>query len=203
MEAVVRERILESVPALIVGILLLLLANTGASAAALPGAGWKDTQGIAHSAEAWKSKRAIVLVFVTVDCPITNSYIPELNRIEAKYEGRGVQLFAVQGDPTQNAGSLRAYARDYAYSFPLLLDPDLTLAKYTGATTMPEAAVLSPQGGLLYLGRIDDRYVDFGKQRPRAKQLDLRNTLDAVLAGKPVPEARTRALGCAIPEKSL
>ena len=103
----------------------------------------------------------------------------------------------------KNADNLRAYAKDYAYRFPLLLDPELKLASFSGATTMPEAAVLSPAGGVLYLGRIDDRYVDFGKQRPHATELDLRNTLDAILAGKPVPAARTRALGCAIPGKNL
>jgi peroxiredoxin len=203
MEGVVKQRVLEAVPSLIAATLLLLLANTGASAVALPKFSLTDTRGGIHSPEEWKSKRAIVLVFVTVDCPITNSYVPELNRIDAAYGPRGVQLFAVQGDPTQKAETLRAYTKEYAYSFPLLLDPDLTLAKWTGATTMPEVAVLSPEGEVLYLGRIDDRYVDFGKQRPRAKQLDLRNTLDALLAGKPIPEARTRALGCAIPGKNL
>jgi peroxiredoxin len=203
MENAMRERVMEAVPSMVAGALLLLLANTGASGTPPPDFSLRDTGGNVHSPRDWKSKRAVVLVFVTVDCPITNSYVPELNRINAEYAPRGIEVFAVQGDASQNAENLRAYAKEYAYSFPLLLDPNLTMAKWTGATTMPEVAVLSPSGEVLYLGRIDDRYVDFGKQRPQAKQHDLRNALDALLSGKPVPEARTRALGCAISAKAI
>jgi hypothetical protein len=58
--------------------------------------------------------------------------------------------------------------------------------------------VLTPKGELLYLGRIDNRLEDFGKQRVQVTEFDLRTSLDAILAGKPVPKARTKALGCAI-----
>jgi peroxiredoxin len=203
MENTLRERAMEAIPSLIAGALLLLLANTGALGTPPPDFSLRDTDGRVHSPKEWKLKRAVVLVFVTADCPITNSYVPELNRIDADYAPRGVEVFAVQGDATQKAETLRGYAKEYAYSFPLLLDPNLTLAKWTGATTMPEAAVLSPSGEVLYLGRIDDRYIDFGKQRPRAKQQDLRNALNALLSGQSIPEARTRALGCAISGKTI
>jgi hypothetical protein len=96
---------------------------------------------------------------------------------------------------------VRGHAKDYAYTFPYLFDPDESLATYTGATSTPEAAVLSPSGELLYLGRIDNRLEDFGKQRTQVTEFDLRDTLDAVLSGKPVPHARTKALGCAITRK--
>ena len=66
----------------------------------------------------------------------------------------------------------------------------------------PEAAVLSPSGQLLYLGRIDNLLEDFGKQRTRVSEFDLRDTLDAIVSGKPVPHARTKALGCAITRKN-
>ena len=68
-------------------------------------------------------------------------------------------------------------------------------------STTPEAAVLSPGGELLYLGRIDNRLEDFGKQRVRVSAFDLRDTLEAILNGRAVPHARTRALGCAITRK--
>jgi len=51
---------------------------------------------------------------------------------------------------------------------------------------------------VLYLGRIDNRVEDFGKVRIQATEFDLRDALDAVLAGRPVPHPRTHALGCAI-----
>jgi hypothetical protein len=68
----------------------------------------------------------------------------------------------------------------------------------TGAATIPEAAVLAPDGTLLYLGRIDNRVEDFNIRRPEPTKFDLREALDALLSGKPVPHPRTKAFGCAI-----
>jgi hypothetical protein len=80
----------------------------------------------------------------------------------------------------------------------VLRDPDHDLVRLAGATITPEAAVFVQGREMVYRGRIDDRYVDFGMTRTKATTHDLRNTLDAVLAGKPVPAARTRAIGCYI-----
>ena len=67
---------------------------------------------------------------------------------------------------------------------PVLLDPKQLLVRLTGATATPEAAVLSNDGQLLYLGRIDNRVADFDKRRPAATESDLRNAIDAVLAAR-------------------
>jgi hypothetical protein len=112
-----------------------------------------------------------------------------------------VAFYGVQGDATVSEPDVRRHVKDYAYSFPYLFDPDESLATFTGATATPEAAVLSPTGELLYLGRIDNRLEDFGKQRAQVTEYDLRDTLEAILNGKPAPRARTKALGCAITRK--
>jgi hypothetical protein len=96
---------------------------------------------------------------------------------------------------------VRKHVKEFAYTFPYLLDPKESLAAFTGATTTPEAAVLSPAGDLLYLGRIDNRLEDYGKQRVQITEFDLKDALDAILAGKPVVRARTKVLGCAITPK--
>ena len=76
-------------------------------------------------------------------------------------------------------------------------DPDLALVKFTGATITPEAAVVVG-GKVVYRGRIDDRYVDLGVERPSPTTHDLVDALTAVLAGKPVARATTQAVGCFI-----
>ncbi len=156
-----------------------------------------------HTRAEWNGKRAVVLLFVTTDCPLSNAYVPELNRIEDAYASRGVAFYAVQGDATISLDQVRKHVKEFAYKFPYLLDPKESLAAFTGATTTPEAAVLSPRGELLYLGRIDNRLEDFGKQRVQITEFDLRDTLDAILAGKPVPRARTKAIGCSITPSQL
>jgi thiol-disulfide isomerase/thioredoxin len=157
-----------------------------------------DTAGVSHSSADWARAHAVVLYFVATDCPIANSYVPEMNRIHDAYAPKGVEFFAVQSDVSAAPDAVAKYATDFGYAYPMLLDPEQQLVRFTGASVTPQVAILSPEGKLLYLGRVDNRVADFGKQRPRATVADLRNSLDAVLAGKPVPEARTRSVGCAI-----
>jgi len=160
-----------------------------------------DTAGHTHTPAEWSGKRAVVLFFLTTDCPLCNNYVPELNRIAQAFSPRGVAFYGVQGDATIPDTDVRKHVDDYAYTFPYLFDPQESLAAFTGARATPEAAVLSTAGELLYLGRIDNRLEDFGKQRVQVTEFNLRDTLEAVLAGKAVPHARTKALGCAITRK--
>jgi peroxiredoxin len=181
--------------------LLLALALAGARTI-LPAFSLADTQGQTHTSAEWSGKRAVVLFFLTTDCPLCNNYVPELNRLAKTYMPRGVAFYGVQGDATIGPADVKKHVQEFGYTFPYLFDPEESMATYTGATATPEAAVLSPAGQLLYLGRVDNRLEDFGKQRTQVTEFDLRDTLDAVLEGKPVPHARTKALGCAITRKN-
>ena len=174
------------------------LAVAALAVAAVPQMRFRDTVGGMHTTAEWSGAKAILLFFVMTDCPVANSYVPEMNRIRAAYAPRGVRVYAVQTDTTVPDTAVAAYAREYQYSFPMLLDPRQQLVTLAGATMVPQAAVLAPDGRVLYLGRIDDRVVDFGKQRPQATEADLREALDAVLAGKTVPHPFTKSVGCAI-----
>jgi thiol-disulfide isomerase/thioredoxin len=173
--------------------LSILLAITAVAHPALQFA-LRDTEGVEHTPHEWAQARAVV----TTDCPLSNGYAPEMIRIAQAYAPRGVLTYAVQGDTTIPVEEVRRHAREYGYSFPALLDPRQVLARHTGATVTPEAVVLSGDGAVLYLGRIDNRVEDFGKTRIEATEFDLREALDAVLAGRAIPHPRTRALGCAI-----
>jgi hypothetical protein len=161
-----------------------------------------DTQGAPHTPAELARAKAAVVFFVTIDCPIGNSYVPEMNRLHESYAPKGVLFWAVQADPTVPAAAVAGYAAGFHYTFPLLLDPAQVLVRHTGATVTPQAAVLSPEGKVLYLGRIDNRVEDFGRARQKATVPDLRNALDAVLSGRPVSPDRTKSIGCSIPRTS-
>jgi len=180
----------------------ILVAGAILSASAWAGDGpqfaLRDTNNVIHSSGEWNGKRAVVAFFTTTDCPLSNGDVPEMNRIRHSYEDRGVAFYAVQADTTITETEVVAHAKAFQFSFAVLLDPKQVLVKLTGATIIPEAAVLSSAGNLLYLGRIDNRVEGFDTQRPQATQFDLRDALDAVLAGKPAPHPRTKAFGCAI-----
>jgi hypothetical protein len=121
-----------------------------------------------------------------------------MNRTRQDYEARGVAFYAVQADTTIADPDVLQHTKDYEFSFPVLFDPHQVLARMTGATTIPSAAVLTAEGMLLYLGRIDNLVEDFNVRRQAPTKFDLREALDAVLAGKTVANPRTKAFGCAI-----
>jgi peroxiredoxin len=166
--------------------------------AALPDFRLRDTTGAVHTPAEWIGRKAVVLFFTTVDCPVANSYVPEMNRIRDAYAARGVLFLAVQADTTVAEPDVVRYARDFRYTFPVVLDPQQVLVRLTGASVTPQAAMVTGDGRLLYLGRVDNRVEDFGSQRQTATVLDLRDAIDAALAGKPVAHPATKSIGCAI-----
>ena len=138
-----------------------------------------------------------VLVFTTTDCPISNRYAPEIKRLAELYAGR-VQFRLVYPVPSDSEAMIREHVGKFGYPAPWQRDEQQLLVKRTGVTVTPEVAVVDSRGTLLYRGRIDDRYITFGKDRPRPTVRDLERSLDAILAGKPVPVTQTQAIGCII-----
>lgn len=145
-----------------------------------------------------QGKVAAVLFFVTTDCPISNRFAPEINRICRDYKARKLAFYVVQVDASLSAEQATSHARLYGFSAPVLLDRRHALVKMCGARITPEVAVLSTQGKILYRGRIDDRYASLGKPRLQPGKRDLRLALEAVCAGNPVATPRTTATGCTI-----
>ncbi len=134
-----------------------------------------------------------VFLFITTDCPIANSFAPEIKRIVAEYQARGVAFALVYTDGTPEA--VRKHAAEYGYESPVRIDAGRVLARQYGVTVTPEAVVVS-QGARVYRGRIDDRYLAPGQYRLKPTTRELRDALDAVLAGRPVAVAETKAAGC-------
>jgi peroxiredoxin len=178
--------------------------NAVQKSAASADAGWSeklvDLDGRELKFEGEAGTKAVAFVFILADCPICNAYVPELNRLHAAFASRGVWLVLVHADATVAADKAREHAREFALQMPVVLDPKHDLVNKAGATIAPEAAVFSPAGELLYRGRIDNQYAGLGKRRAVVTAHDLQDALEAVLAGKPIPEPRTVAIGCPIPE---
>jgi hypothetical protein len=113
--------------------------------------------------------RALVLYFIASDCPISNRTLPEMLRVEHEFAARGVRFFFVYPNTTETPATIRDHRAAYSIGPNVLTDPDQRLARLTGANTTPEAAVLIPQDSTLkpvYVGRIDDRYLSIGTERP-------------------------------------
>jgi hypothetical protein len=145
-------------------------------------------------------RRASACFFITADCPIANSFAPEINRIVADYGPRGVDFSMVYTDLSLAPEAMRRHAADYGYTSPIQLDGGHALSRRHGVTVTPEVVVLNPDGTRAYRGRIDDRYLAPGKYRLQPTTRELRDAIEAVLAGRPVPVSETKAAGCPVTE---
>lgn len=141
---------------------------------------------------------ATVLLFTAVECPISDRYAPAVRRLAERYDAKGVRFWLVYPNEGETPALVQGHAASLAYGLPVVLDRVRTLTDRAGATVTPEAAVFDRAGRLRYLGRIDDRYVDFGVDRPAPTTHDLDEALSAVLAGREVARPTARAVGCAI-----
>jgi hypothetical protein len=145
--------------------------------------------------------RRIVVVFLSQECPVSNAYIPVLNKLASDFSRRGFAFVGAYVDPEAGLPALREHARAFAVSFATADDRGHGLVRAASATLTPEAVVFSGEGAVLYRGRIDDRVGDLGFARPAAAHNDLRDVLEAIAAGKSGPFPPKPGFGCFIPER--
>src|SRR5689334_22742653 len=101
-----------------------------------------DLAGVPHSVAEWQYKRAVVLLFLATDCPISSRYAPTLNRMISEYGAKKIAFYIVQSDPDLTVEAARKYAGDFAFKTAMLLDPAQTLAAKTQVKVTPTAVVL-------------------------------------------------------------
>ncbi len=142
-------------------------------------------------------KQAVVVAFLGTECPLAKLYGQRLAEMAREYEARGVAFIGVDANRQDSLAELAAFGRRIDIPFPLLKDNAAQAADLLGATRTPEVFLLNREREVVYQGRVDDQYgVGYVRDAPEAN--DLRDALDAVLAGKGVATAKTQAAGCVI-----
>ena len=142
--------------------------------------------------------KAVVFLFLSVECPISNSYAPEIRRIGAEFGPKDVLIKLIYPNVDETAEAVKKHVKEFDLPFPALRDIRHDLVKASHVRATPEAALFVPKVGFVYHGRIDNRYADLGVARPQATEHDLRDALAAVIAGKRVPRTSSPAIGCSI-----
>ena len=138
--------------------------------------------------------KAVAIVFVATKCPVSNAYNTRMAALGKEYAANGIPLVGINSNKTEPAADVKEHAEKHGFTFAVLKDDGNKIADAYGASHTPEVFVVDPKGNLIYHGRIDENQDD----PKNVRSPDLRNTLDAVLAGKPVPTAQTKAFGCSI-----
>jgi hypothetical protein len=168
-----------------------------------------DIDGRAVTLLAAPGTKYVAAIFVATDCPISNRYLPLLARLSHQFAPRGVRLWLAYPNPGDTLAAVRNHQSQYpdAATLPQLIAPDPRFLTHAHVHVTPEAAVFHSDSvmteAVLWHGRIDDRYLTFGTQRPAATRHDLADALNAALAGRhPAPPAAP-PVGCAIIPRSF
>ncbi len=142
-------------------------------------------------------EKPVVLLLLGTDCPITQKYIPTIERLRKSFNSSVafVGIFPKQ----YAANEVAAFVREYGLSFPCFIDHQMKIISLTGATVTPEAFLLSPQFQPIYSGAIDNWFYELGSYRTVITEHYLKDAIDSHLQDSPVGTRRTTAIGCLIP----
>lgn len=161
-----------------------------------------DSEGKEAGLADFADKQAVVLLFTGTACPIANAYVPVLNQLSGDYADQNVAVMAINSVPGDTQEKIAAHAKEYAITFPVLIDEQQTALSILGARRMAEVFLLDRRQTVRYHGRIDDRF-GYDYKRAEPSRHDLRAALDELLAGKPVSVPETDAAGCLITRREL
>ena len=141
--------------------------------------------------------KVVVLIFVRTDCPVSNRYAPTIQQLSAHDPDKAV-FFLVYPSKKETSEAIRKHDRDFGYTLAALHDPQHILVKQSQAQITPEAAVFDVNRRLVYHGRIDNLYEDFGHARKTATTHELADAIAAAIAGKTINGNAPPAVGCYI-----
>jgi hypothetical protein len=178
-----------------------LLCAASLSAARAQSLHATDLQGRAVEQLATAGTRVVVLIFAATDCPISNRYVPEIERLDHDLAAKSVAFWWVFPNPGDTLSIVQKHGREFSITTPTLLDSHQQLVTIAHVAVTPEAAVFAVKDGSLhevYHGRIDDRYIAFGQEHPQATHHELEEAVKATLAGQPAPKAHGEPVGCSI-----
>ena len=159
-----------------------------------------------HCLKDYSSSQVLVIVFTCNHCPTAQLYENRIKRLASDYRDRGVALVAIEpndpqavrldemgytdvGDSFEDMKIRAAYRH---FNFPYVYDGETqSVARAYGPSATPHVFIFDSERKLRYEGRVDNN-----PREPFVTQQDARNAIEALLAGKPVPVAKTPSFGC-------
>jgi peroxiredoxin len=159
----------------------------------------KNVDGSKVSIASAAGPKGTLVLFTCNHCPWVKAWEKRIARIGNDARKRGIGVIAVNSNdpkayPEDRYEVMKKRAKKHRIAFPYTVDATSDVARAFGATRTPEAFLFDAEGALVYHGVVDDN----ARAAKKVKSHYLADAVDAVLAGKPVPVAETKALGCTI-----
>ncbi|MEO5789946.1 thioredoxin family protein [Gelidibacter sp.] len=150
----------------------------------------------------YKDAKGFIVIFTCNTCPYSVSYEDRIVALDKKYASKGYPVIAIMPNntdiqPKDNMEAMKQRAKQKGFTFPYLMDEGQKISPQYGATKTPQVYLIqkTTKGNeVKYIGAIDDNYQD--AQAVQTKYVE--NAVDALLAGQPIKQTETRAIGCSI-----
>jgi peroxiredoxin len=162
--------------------------------------------GKTYSLKDFAGSKVLVVVFTCNHCPTAQAYENRIARLHADTKDKGVAVVAISPndaaalrldelgytDLSDSFEEMKIRAKDHRFAYPYLYDGETqAVSKAYGVLATPQVYVFDASRILRYVGRFDD-----AESESKRKSHDAVNAVEALLAGKPVPVAKTRVFGC-------
>jgi peroxiredoxin len=164
----------------------------------IPNLVFHDAAGKQHALHDLKDQKAIVVVFLSFECPVSNSYCRPLADMHKEYAKHGVSFVGLTVSDDDSPAIVAKQAKEFELSFPIYRDTDLAAARAFEADYTPEVFVLDGDYRLRYRGRIDDSWSERLKRHAEVTRHDLKQVIGELLSGRPVATPVTQPIGCRI-----
>ena len=152
-----------------------------------------DYNGKEHSLSDYKDSKAIVIIFVATECPVSNAYNSRMEDLYNEYSSKDIAFLGINSNKAESVEMIKEHAEENDLTFTILKDANNLVADEFDASFTPEVYVLNSNFEIQYHGRIDN-----SKNEDDVTTKDLENALNEILAGKEVTTKATKAFGCSI-----
>lgn len=153
----------------------------------------QDYNGNEYSLADYKNAKAIVIIFVATECPVSNDYNSRMEDLFKEYSPKEIAFLGINSNKAESVERIKEHAEENGLTFTILKDENNVIADEFEASFTPEVYVLNGEFNILYHGRIDN-----SRKAADVVTEDLKNALNEILEGKEVTNKATKAFGCSI-----
>src|SRR5918997_702400 len=115
-----------------------------------------DVDNKERSLSSLKGAKGTVLIFISVQCPVSNAYNERMEKLARDYKAQGINVVGINSNATEPADAVKQHASEKGFTFTVLKDAGNRIADRLGARVTPEAYFLDAGNKLVYRGRIDN-----------------------------------------------
>ena len=147
-----------------------------------------------------RSDKATVIMFICNHCPFVKHVQNGLVKLVKEYQAKGVAFVGINSNdavnyPDDSPAKMKEDAERLGYTFPYLYDESQDVARAYQAACTPDFFIFDSALKCAYRGQLDESRPENGIPVSGA---DLRQALDALLAGTPVNPIQKPSIGCNI-----